>query len=149
MTSTDYPSRMLDVDFRRDHRVRFWETDQSGFTHFCNYVRMMEETEYAFLRSLGLSIVMQDETGVVGFPRAATEIEVHCPARLDDELTTWLKVVSNDGIRIEYQFEISRSNDVIATGHFRLACCRFQSGKPPRPILIPDFFLKRFPKKSH
>ena len=78
--------RLIDVDFRRQHRVRWRETDASGFVHFTNYIRMMEQTEYAFLRSLGLSIVMHDEKGVFGFPRRSTEIEVHQPAQLDDEL---------------------------------------------------------------
>ena len=137
--------RLIDVDFRRQHRVRWRETDASGFVHFTNYIRMMEQTEYAFLRSLGLSIVMHDEKGVFGFPRRSTEIEVHQPAQLDDELDIWLRVTECDGVKIGYQFEISNRSVVVATGVFSLACCRFPAGEPPRAILIPDVFLKRFP----
>ena len=138
--------KMIDVDFRRTHRVRWRETDASGFVHFTNYIRMMEETEYAFLRSLSLSIVMQDEKGIVGFPRVSTAINVHHPACEGDELVIWMQVTCNDGVKIEYQFEIAKQSDVVATGVFVLACCRFPHGQPPRAILIPDFFLKRFPK---
>jgi acyl-CoA thioester hydrolase len=138
--------RMIDVDFRRSHRVRWRETDASGFVHFSNYIRMMEETEYAFLRSLNLSIVMRDEKGVVGFPRVSTEVEVHNPARWDDELDIWLQVSGSDGVKIGYRFEIANQSDVVATGKFLLACCRFPPGEPPRAILVPDFFLNRFPR---
>lgn len=143
---TEPLSRMIDVDFHRRHRVRWRETDASGFVHFTSYIRMMEETEYAFLRTLNLSIVIQDEKGVFGFPRRSTEIDVLEPACLDDELDIWLKVTECDGVKIGYRFEISRGPDVIANGTFLLACCRFPPGEPPRAILIPDSFLKRFPK---
>ena len=137
--------RMMNVDFRRRHRVRWSETDASGFVHFPNYIRMMEETEYEFLRSLGLSVVSRDERGVIGFPRVSSEIEILTPARLDEELEIWLRISVNDGVKIGYRFEIARAAEVVATGEFLLACCRFPTDGPPRAILIPDFFLQQFP----
>ncbi len=106
---------------------------------------MMEETEYAFLRSRGLSVVVSDERGIIGFPRVATEIEIESPACYDEELEIRLRVASNDGVKIEYQFEILRDSARITTGYFAVACCRFPPGKPPRAILIPDFILERLP----
>lgn len=105
---------------------------------------MMEETEYAFLRSRGLSVVVSDERGIIGFPRVATEIEIESTACYDEELEIRLQVAGNDGVKIEYRFEISRGPERIATGYFAVACCRFPPGKPPRAILIPDFILERF-----
>ncbi len=140
--------RMLDVDFRRQHQVRFRDTDASGFVHYTNYIRMMEETEYAFLRSLNLCIVMLDEKGVFGFPRRSCEVQIHEPACLNDPLETWLQIDFCDGVKIGYRFEINRASDVIATGKFVLACCRFSPGQPPKAILIPDSFLNRFPQKQ-
>ena len=145
---TPNPSRMIDVDYRCRYRVRWRDTDTSGFANFGSYVRMMEETEYAFLRSLNLSIVMQDERGIIGFPRVSAEVEVQNAARLDEDLEIWLQVILNNGVKIEYRFEIARGPDVVATGTFLLACCRFPPGEPPRAILIPDFFLQRFPQKN-
>jgi YbgC/YbaW family acyl-CoA thioester hydrolase len=112
--------------------------------HFANYIRMMEETEYAFLRSRDLSVVMNDRRGVIGFPRVSSEVQIQTPARFDDELEIGLEVVGNDGVVIDYRFEIIRAADALASGRFRVACCRFPPGQPPRAILIPDFFQDRF-----
>ena len=134
----------LKPDFTRTHRVRWCETDASGFVHFANYIRMMEETEYAFLRSRDLSVVVSDQRGIIGFPRVTTEIQIESPVSFDDELEIQMRVASNDGVKIEYRFEISRDKVRIATGYFAVACCRFPPGEPPRAILIPDFILERF-----
>ena len=45
-------------EFSIRRRVQFAETDLAGIAHFSNFVRWMEETEHAFFRSLGMSIVM-------------------------------------------------------------------------------------------
>ena len=136
-------NRMIDVDYRRHYRVRWQDVDQSGYATLPNYIRIMEETEYAFLRSRELSIVMQDERGVVGFPRISADVQVHEPVTIDDELDIWLLVVKNDGIKIGYQFELTRDGVLAATGAFELACCRFPPGKPPKAILIPDFIMQK------
>jgi YbgC/YbaW family acyl-CoA thioester hydrolase len=134
---------MLDVDFRSRVRVRWQDTDAFGQVRFSGFLRMMEETEYAFLRSRGLSVVMQDERGVIGFPRLSADLQLHQPARLDEELDIWLQLVDNDGIKLTYRFEVAGPGDVVASGCFVAACCRFPPGKPPRAILIPDFFMQR------
>ncbi len=137
--------RINDPDFHRPHRVRWGETDASGFVHLTHYIRMMEETEYAFLRSCGLSVVMSDDRGVLGFPRVTTEIHVHQPARRDAWLDVCLQVAGHDGVKIEYRFEITCQRMAVASGRFVVACCRFPPGQPPRAILVPDFFMERFP----
>jgi acyl-CoA thioester hydrolase len=135
-------------DFMRLHRVRWVETDASGSVNLAGLLRMMEETEYAFLRSLGLSVVMKDERGTIGFPRISAELETRSPARFDDILEIRLFVVMNDGVTIRYRFEITGPGGEVASGIFSLACCRFPSDAPPRAILIPDFFQKSFPHAS-
>ena len=141
-------SRFIDVDYRRSYRVRWRDTDQSGFANFPSYVRMMEETEYGFLRSLGLSIVMEDERGVVGFPRVSADVEIHEPVSVDDELEVWLLVSQNDGVKVEYLFEVTLAGKRAASGRFLLACCRFPVGEPPRAILIPDFIMAKLPVRK-
>ncbi len=133
-----------DVPFRRPYRVRWGDADASGYVHFANYIRMMEETEYAWLRTRGLSVVMHDQRGVLGFPRVNTEIAIENPAQFGDELDIWLRLAESDGVKIEYQFEILREAELVASGQFTVACCRFPRGAPPRAILIPDFFRELF-----
>lgn len=158
--NTDNPSRIrnssirilaprdLKADFARTHRVRQRETDASGLVYFANYICMMEETEYAFLRSRGLSVVTHDSRGIIGFPRVSTEIQIESPACFDDELEIRLQVAGIDGVKIEYRFHILCGTEPIATGYFAVACCRFPLGEPPRAILIPDFILERFGASS-
>lgn len=132
-------------DFLRIHRVRWVEVDARGCVNLAGLLRIMEETEYAFLRSLGLSVVMKDHRGTIGFPRISAELEAGSPAFFDDILEIRLYVLTNDGVTIRYRFEISGADGQVATGTFTIACCRFPPDAPPRAILIPDYFQKSFP----
>ncbi|MFT7629202.1 MAG: YbgC/YbaW family acyl-CoA thioester hydrolase [Mariniblastus sp.] len=120
--------------------VRQADTDASGFAHFSSYVRMMEETEYAFLRSRGLCVVLYDERGTMGFPRLNVSIVVHEPLVFDDSVEVRLRMVEIDGKQITYAFELVQANQAIAVeGQFRVACCRFPGRDSPYAILIPEF----------
>ena len=100
---------------------------------------MMEETEYAFLRSRGLCVVLYDERGTMGFPRLTAKIEILSPLVFEQSVTVQLRLVRVDGKQIEYEFSIVDENqDVAVTGMFKLACCRFPDDKPPYAILIPQ-----------
>ena len=133
--------------FTRKHRVAFVDTDMAGLVHFTNILRYMEESEYAFLRSVGLSVTMTDERGRYGFPRLSVNCNYLKPARFEDELSTHVRVVKNDGKRIQYAFSIVRDHDevTLATGEFVVACCRFPGEKEPYPIPIPDRVLEKIP----
>lgn len=125
--------------FELTRQVRFVDTDASGFAHFSTYVRMMEETEYAFLRSRGLSVVFHDERGTIGFPRLSAEIQIHHPLVFEQSVLVQLELISLDGKRIIYDFEIRDPTDRVAIeGRFELACCRFPENKRPYAILIPE-----------
>ena len=114
------------------------DTDSSGSVHLSALIRMMEETEYAFLRSRDLSVVLSDEKGVLGFPRLSASIELHQFATFDDDLLVELNLLKIDGKQIVYQFEITHlAGQQVASGQFRVACCRFPNGKPPYAILTP------------
>ena len=68
----------------------------AGIVHFSSYFRYMEETEYAFLRSVGLSNVMVDSKGTMGIPRREAKCTYHRPALFEDVLTIDLFVANND-----------------------------------------------------
>lgn len=128
--------------FEFPRQVRFVDTDASGFAHFSTYVRMMEETEYAFLRSRGLCVVLYDERGTMGFPRLTAQIEVLSPLVFEQKVTVQLSLTEIDGKKIEYQFVILDENrDVAVKGLFKVACCRFPDEQPPYAILTPDHVI--------
>ncbi|MEM9410789.1 MAG: thioesterase family protein [Planctomycetota bacterium] len=135
--------------------VRFAETDATGFVHFAAYIRMMEETEYSFLRSRGLRVVLSDAKGIIGFPRLSAEIEILEPLRFQDPFQVNLQLQEIDGKHIVYQFRILRSNDQVSrpvvTGKFKVACCRFPDNENPYAILTPDFIIDKLlgEKQAH
>ena len=73
--------------FRTTRVVEFGDTDMAGIVHFANFFRFMEAAEHAFLRSLGLSVVMEIDGGKYGLPRVSASCDYLKPARFGDELT--------------------------------------------------------------
>ena len=129
---------------QQERSVRWIETDASGFTTIPSYIRMMEETEYSFLRSRGLCVVLHDDKGVFGFPRLSTNIEVQNPARFGDVLTIKLDLQVADGKEIYYGFNIFDDQNTLAVaGQFKVATCRFPRGDWPYAILTPEFVIEK------
>ena len=172
--SQTLPSRP--PNFQQVRRVRWCETDGSGAVHFANYVRYMEETEYAFLRSLGLCVVLTDERGTLGFPRIRCQIQIAASLQFDDHFLVELFLTENNGKRIQYDFALSRisdpaavpcresastpaeatasprpaieDKDLVATGRFQVACCRFPADAPPFAILVPHDVLEKLERAA-
>lgn len=111
---------------------------------------MMEETEYAFLRSRGLCVVLYDERGTLGFPRLSASLKIHQPLAFEARVTVRLRLTEIDGKQITYEFEIVDENEIVdqtsqplaVEGRFQVACCRFPDDKPPFAILTPDHVIK-------
>lgn len=128
------------AEFKLTREVRLVDTDSTGFAHFSSYVRMMEETEYAFLRSRGLRVVLYDDRGTMGFPRLHVRINISDPVSFGEQVLVKLKLTEMDGKQITYCFEIYNAlGEIVVEGRFRAAFCRFPDDDPPFAILIPDF----------
>lgn len=103
----------------------------------------MEETEYSFLRHCGLSVVLQDENGTIGFPRLSATLSIVRPAVFDERVEIGLGLVDIDGKQIIYNFEIvDDAGDPVANGRFRVACCRFPPQDAPYAILTPELVIR-------
>lgn len=128
--------------FEYPRQVRFVDTDATGLAHFSSYFRMMEETEYAFLRSRGLCVVLYDDAGTMGFPRLNAQIRIHCPLMMGQDVRVQLQLTKIDGKQIVYRFLIlDESGEAAVTGEFTVACCRFPTDKAPYAILTPQFVM--------
>jgi acyl-CoA thioester hydrolase len=135
--------------FEYSRTVHFVDTDASGFAHFSTYIRMMEETEYAFLRSRGLSVVLYDERGTMGFPRLSASLQIHHPLVFDQNVDVGLRLTEIDGKQITYEFKIAdETGELAVEGRFQVACCRFPDDKPLFAILTPDHVIEAL-TKSH
>ena len=126
------------AQFQLERQVRWVDTDAMETAHFSSYVRMMEEAEYAFLRSRGLSVVLHDPKGTMGFPRLSCEIKIKRPLQFGENVTVQLIFAATDGKRVAYQFKIvDADGDVAVVGRFVAALCRFPDDQNPYAILIP------------
>jgi acyl-CoA thioesterase FadM len=133
--------------FQTSKTVRWVDTDASGMVHTAALIRMMEETEYAFLRSRGLSVVLTDGRGMMGFPRLSAEIEIENLVGFDSELKVQIFLTLVDGKSVRYDFLISdEEGSTVATGIFRVAVCRFPASEPPYAILTPDYVIEALTK---
>ena len=105
---------------------------------------MMEETEYAFLRSRGLSVVLYDERGTLGFPRLSASFQIHHPLVFQDSVNVLLRLTEIDGKQISYEFEIidETIDQVAVEGRFQVACCRFPGDQDPYAILTPGHVVQ-------
>ena len=126
------------VAFTTSRRVEFVDTDMAGLIHFTTFYRMMESAEHEFLRSLGVSVVEQDEDGVaVGWPRLAAECEFHAPAFFEDELDVSITVAELGRSSLTLVYGFCRGEVRIASGRMKTVCCRVVKGKELSSIEIP------------
>ena len=82
----------MPYEFQLTRRVEFSDTDMAGIMHFSNFFRFMEVTETAFMRSLGLSVMLSNYGMDVCLPRVHAECDYQFPLRFEDEVLVHLLV---------------------------------------------------------
>ncbi|MBI3468219.1 MAG: acyl-CoA thioesterase [Planctomycetes bacterium] len=127
-------------EFRTTRRVEFADTDMAGIIHFTAFFRYMEEAEHAFLRSLGLSVVMQVDGERIGWPRVAASCSFLRPVRFEDVLDVHLRVAEKGEKSVTYTCVFSKDGQEIARGQITTVCCRLGPDGQPKSIPIPPLF---------
>lgn len=117
------------VIFRTQRRVEFRDTDAAGIAHFSVFFNYMEEVEHAYLRELGLSVVMRDALGELSWPRVAAHCEYQGAVRFEDVLDIVLEVERVGGKSVTYRFDFSHEGRPVAVGRLTAVCCRLDQGK--------------------
>ena len=124
--------------------MEFADTDMAGIIHFCAYFRYMEETEHDFLRSLGLSVTLDDgEEGHIGFPRLATRCEFVRPLRFEDEVDIHLRVRRIGRRSLTYQFLFELQGLEVARGEVTASCVRVLPGGRIESTPLPEIVRER------
>lgn len=132
-------------EFRYRRRVEFPETDLAGIVHFSNYFRYMEAAEHAFFRSLGLTVHLERDGRVVGWPRVATECSYIRPLKFEDEFEIHLVVRQKNHKSLTYDFTFSDDQGRrIAQGSIKVACVDYDpaTGKM-QSIPIPELISEK------
>lgn len=127
--------------FRSRRRVEFRDTDAAGIAHFTVFFNYMEEVEHEYLRSLGLSVVMREQAGVLSWPRVSAQCDYQGAVRFEDVLDVELTVERVGEKSVTYRFVFLHDERAIATGRLTAVCCRMRDGEPvslPIPVEIAD-----------
>ena len=133
--------------FRTTRVVEFGDTDMAGIVHFANFFRYMEAAEHAFLRSLGLSVVMEYEGAKYGLPRVSASCDYIRPARFGETLTITIAVEKLGRSSIAYAFDFRREDEEIARGRVTAVFCRFDEDGP-KAAELPEAFRRKLAAAS-
>ncbi|MCA9176749.1 MAG: acyl-CoA thioesterase [Planctomycetales bacterium] len=117
--------------------VEFRDTDAAGMMHFSSYFPYMESVEHAFLRSLGWSVVCEDEQGKLSWPRVSAQCDYVGPAKFEDVLSIELSIGRIGAKSVTYRFEFRLRDRVVARGQITAVCCRM-TAEGPVGVPIPE-----------
>src|SRR5947209_15702996 len=123
--------------YRTTRRVEFRDTDAAGIAHFSAFFFYMESVEHEFLRSLGLSVLGENETGPVSWPRVSASCDFQNAVRFEDVLEVSLRIARLGEKSITYEFDFTCADRPVATGKTVAVYCRFRAGGLPESIPIP------------
>lgn len=134
-------------EFKLIRNVEFAETDMAGIMHFSNFFRLMEETEHAFFRSLGISVHQEFDNHIIGWPRVSATCEYSHPLKFEDkvEIHLLVKEIRDKSITYQYQFRKINGDDklAVARGEITTICVQLNVKKGGmESIAIPPQFLE-------
>lgn len=125
--------------FITTRRVEFSETDMAGIVHFANFYRWMEEAEGEYRRSLGLSIMEpRDDGSYLGWPRVSASCTFERPLFYEDIIQVRLDIERIGVKSVTFYVEFWKSDQRVAYGRIKTACCICRPNAPLESVAIPD-----------
>ncbi|MFI3266506.1 MAG: thioesterase family protein [Rikenellaceae bacterium] len=117
-------------------RVRYQETDCMGVVNHINYINYFEVARTELLRTTGISYRQIEQMGVM-LPVIEVAAKYHKPAHYDDELTIKVSLKKKPSIKVQFEYEIFRGDELLITGTVVLA---FMDATTRRPCRAPQVF---------
>jgi acyl-CoA thioester hydrolase len=137
----------MPYEFQLTRRVEFSDTDMAGIMHFSNFFRFMEAAETAFMRSLGLSVVLSTCGLDVCLPRVHAECDYQLPLRFEDEVLIHLLVEKKATRTLTYQFRfhkmIAETQVEVARGRLIAVCAARQPDGAMKAVPLPKAFADK------
>lgn len=112
-------------------RVRYGEVDRMGVVYHAHYLAYFEQGRTEFLRARGRAYRDVEEDGSL-LVVVETGLRFLRPARYDDLLCVRTRLVEARGVRLRFEYEVRRGEDLLATGYTVLAHTD-RAGRPCRP----------------
>lgn len=134
---------MTPTVFRTTRRVEFRDTDAAGIMHFSVFFLFMEEAEHEFLRSIGLSVVIDETAGgevrrILTWPRVHCECDYSAPLQFEETVEIGVSIERLGEKSVSYRFAFEREGKKIAIGRVTAVCCRIVGAGHPTSVAIPD-----------
>jgi YbgC/YbaW family acyl-CoA thioester hydrolase len=137
----------MPYEFKHTRRVEFSDTDMAGIMHFSNFFRFMEAAETAFMRSLGLSVVLSNCGLDVCLPRVHAECDYQLPLRFEDEVLIHLLVEKKASRTLTYQFRFLKLNATpaveVARGRLIAVSAARQEDGSIKAVPLPEAFADK------
>ncbi|MEI6807578.1 MAG: thioesterase family protein [bacterium] len=118
--------------FKYPVRVPYAHIDQMGVVYYAHYLVYFEMARGELLRKAGMPYGEMERAGVM-----LPVVESHCvyrkPAKFDDLLDVRITMVETRGIRVHLEYEVTRGDELIATGYTDHVCMSCE-GKVMRPV---------------
>src|SRR4030095_15578581 len=129
--------------FLTTRRIEFCHPDAAGIAHCAAFVEFMEQAEHELLRSHDLSVFMNDDTGIISWPRVAAKCEFQAAARFEDILEIEVSIARLGEKSITYAFRFRSEGTEVAIGDLTAVCSGMPDQAPPEPIVIPQWFREK------
>ena len=137
----------MPYEFQLLRRVEFADTDLAGIMHFSNFFRFMEAAETAFMRSLGLSVVLSRAGLDVCLPRVHAECDFAAPLHFEDEVLIHLLVEKKGTRTLTYQFRFIRrtgsSPREVARGRIVAVCAARETNGSLKAVPLPKLLADK------
>ncbi len=114
--------------FTTQRHVQFADTDMGGIVHFSNYFRYMEEAEHAFLNSLDIPIVDEQDTHTLSWPRVSASFEYMLPLRYPGTIDIHIQISKLGTSSITYTALFEQAGAGVARGSVTAVCCAINEG---------------------
>lgn len=92
-------------------RVRYQETDQMGVVYHANYLNWFELGRTEFIREWGIPYKEIEQKGLL-LPVIDAELHFKQPARYDDKVRIYVRIVKFSNIRLEFDVQIRREPEI-------------------------------------
>lgn len=99
-----------------EHRVRYYETDRSGYVSQTNYTKWLENARMELLEQVGFGCEQQEQLQVI-CPLLSENIEYISPVHYQDTVIITARIVRYDGrkMALEYRMYDKESQELRAT----------------------------------
>jgi YbgC/YbaW family acyl-CoA thioester hydrolase len=127
--------------FEYRHQVQFVDTDMIGIVHFSNFFRYMEAAEDAFLKHVGVPLLIEEDGVPISFPRLAAQCSFLSPIRYPDLVAMEVTIRELGPKKVRFGFHFRVNDRDCADGEILAICCKL--GAKMHSIAIPTVIREK------